>query len=622
MTGVQLRWETPMTENNVLALLSGSRWSSSSVGYFFADSPTDYPYWNSITFGFQPVGSAHQQAVRAILQGARPAPSSGPYMTLSSVTDVTNLNVVSTGETRSEIAIAQSSNLERSMAYYPDQTWGNVLRAGDVWLSGAITDAQLGTFEYYTIMHELGHALGLKHGHEQDDTNNPAVLSADRDSIEFSVMTYRTYVGDTDLDHFSGANTPYTLMMYDIAALQNLYGANFSTNNTDTVYTWTLSGRTYVNGVEAGSGSSIFMTVWDGGGNDTYDFSNFDEEMTIDLSPGAWSSVSSSQLAYLGDGHVARGNVFNALQYQRDPRSLIENAIGGDLSDKITGNSAGNRLIGRFGDDTLRGGAGDDTLEGGGDNDWLDGGTGSDVLKGGDGWDNVSYVSATFAVMIDLSNNDNRAAAEGDVLVGIESVQGTMFKDQLASRPEGAYLFGEAGDDSLVGRAGPDGLFGGDGNDLIYEVFEAFSDDLMVGGAGNDLMIGGRGNDALYGDEGHDSMHGGEGNDFLYGHTGADYLDGGAGEDFIGGNGHGQILYGASGRDTFWIVSTANDCTIMDFTSDEQIQLYNSPFASFSELMSSAYESGNDTVIAKGGFRLILNDISLSSLAADDFAFV
>ncbi|WP_445503995.1 M10 family metallopeptidase [Microvirga sp. G4-2] len=382
-----------MPENNVTALLSGHYWSSPVIGYFFADSLSDYRYRSPLfVYGFQPVGDAHQLAVQNILEGSSSSLFNGQsYMTLSSVEGVSSLTLYSTGASPETIAIGRSTMLSRSTAYYPDQTWSDI-RAGDVWLSNDITSAQLGSFGYYTIMHELGHALGLKHGHDQDITSNPVVLTPDRDSIEFSVMTYRTYVGDQDLTTFGALNTPQTLMMYDIAALQHLYGANFNTNRTDTVYRWDDStGALYVNGIEAGRGLSIFLTVWDGGGIDTYDFSDFADEMTIDLTPGSWSTFSPARLANLGDNHFAQGNIYNALQFEGDARSLIENAIGGDLDDRITGNAADNMLVGNFGNDTLIGGSGTDTLYGGSGNDYLDiddsSSAGADELYGGDGND-------------------------------------------------------------------------------------------------------------------------------------------------------------------------------------------------------------------------------------------
>jgi serralysin len=56
----------------------------------------------------------------------------------------------------------------------------------------------------------------------------------------------------------------------------------------------------------------------------------------------------------LGDGNYARGNVANALLYNGDPRSLIENAIGGTGNDVLIGNQAANRLTGGGGADSFR----------------------------------------------------------------------------------------------------------------------------------------------------------------------------------------------------------------------------------------------------------------------------
>ena len=81
-----------------------------------------------------------------------------------------------------------------------------------------------------------------------------------------------------------------------------------------------------------------------------------------------------------GGFRLAHGNVANALLYQGDSRSLIENATGGDGDDRIVGNSADNHLIGRRGKDRLSGFEGADTLNGGLDNDVLRGGEGRDVF--------------------------------------------------------------------------------------------------------------------------------------------------------------------------------------------------------------------------------------------------
>ena len=214
------------------------------------------------------------------------------------------------------------------------------------------------------MIHETGHALGLKHPH--DTVGSFGAIPANLDSLEYSVMSYRSYAGaSTSGGYTNGAfGYPQTLMMYDIAAIQYMYGANFNFNAGNTVYKWSpTTGQEFINGVAqtAPGGNTIFMTIWDGGGNDTYDFSNYTTSLKIDLQPGSWTTASTGQLADLGNGHVAIGNIANALLYQNNPTSLTENAIGGSGNDTITGNTANNKLTGGAGNDTIDGLSGTDT---------------------------------------------------------------------------------------------------------------------------------------------------------------------------------------------------------------------------------------------------------------------
>src|SRR5258708_36878996 len=107
-------------------------------------------------------------------------------------------------------------------------------------------------------------------------------------------------------------------MMYDIAALQTMYGANYTTNSGNTVYKWSpTTGEMFIDGVGQGApaGNKIFMTMWDGNGNDTYDFSNYTTNITVNLNPGEWTIVSTTQLANLGSGKLAAGNIANSLLF-------------------------------------------------------------------------------------------------------------------------------------------------------------------------------------------------------------------------------------------------------------------------------------------------------------------
>src|SRR5262249_46294753 len=154
-------------------------------------------------------------------------------------------------------------------------------------------------------LHELGHSLGLKHSQETGGVANVAVPTAHDDS-EYTVMSYRSYVGGPLTGYTNEAyGYPQTYMANDILALQTLYGANFSTQSGNTVYTWSqATGQEFINGVgqlapgggAGGSANRIYETVWDGGGVDTYDLSNYTTNLSIDLNPGASSVFSTTQI--------------------------------------------------------------------------------------------------------------------------------------------------------------------------------------------------------------------------------------------------------------------------------------------------------------------------------------
>ena len=230
-------------------------------------------------------------------------------------------------------------------------------------------------------------------------------------------------------------------MMYDIAALQQLYGANYATNSGNTVYTWSpTTGEMFLNGVGQGrpgagdtsfDSNKVYLTVWDGGGNDTYDMSNYTENLLISLEPGESSGLGLAQRAVVhvrplqlqvdpAEIQVATGNVFNALTRGDDPRSLIENARGGSGGDWIDGNSGVN---------ILNGNAGDDVLNGRGGGDVLIGGDGDDILLGDRrsvlGYDGPGSVNVAFGT----NNNTFQNALDLTPFVGTVSSQNVFLSD-------------------------------------------------------------------------------------------------------------------------------------------------------------------------------------------------
>ncbi|WP_149537538.1 M10 family metallopeptidase [Siccirubricoccus phaeus] len=512
-------------------LLYGLKWSG-QLSFGFPDSAAEYEpgYGNGeVRDGFAPVSAATQAAVRAALLGTA---GSGGVLQGLGVAQFTNLSIVEAGTGMADLRIAQSDAPPTAYAYCPAAGAG-----GDVWFGTAYDyrNPVLGNYGYLSTLHELGHTLGLKHAQEAGGVANTAV-PGDRDSLEFTVMTYRSYAGGPTSGYTFGTwDAPQGYMMLDIAALQAMYGADYTSHAGDNVYSWRPeTGETFIDGIGQGApgGNRIFLTLWDGGGHDTYDLSAYADGVAVSLAAGGWSSLSAAQTAQLGGSQAARGNVFNALLYQGNTASLIEDAIGGAGDDTLSGNEIGNHLRGGAGNDSLAGLEGNDTLEGGAGRNTLEGGAGNDlyILAGsGDvvtefgnaGIDTVE-IAGSYALGANLETL--RLTGDGDF---------TGIGNALANA-----LTGNAGNNSLSGGAGEDTLAGGEGADRLE------------GGTGLDRLSGGGGDDSLDGGAGHDSLDGGDGADTLAGGTGNDTMAGGPGDDTYMVDSSGDVLREAADAGT------------------------------------------------------------------------
>ncbi|WP_210496264.1 M10 family metallopeptidase [Microvirga antarctica] len=476
------------TDQSINGLLSGVAWSLPSLNFSFPrngsfyDDGQAYGAENTAAQHFQPIDGAgstetdQAQTVRYALGLAQ------------SYTNLTFNEINETATVHGHIRFALTNFYNTAAGYYPE----GLGKSGDVWMNpnGGPTfmDPRLGNWGLSTILHELGHTLGLKHGQSanrfDDNTGNgPGPLPAAEDNWNYSLMTYRSYTGAVGdpVQGNTASDNPFTYMQDDIAALQYMYGANFTTNAGDTTYRWDpATGTMFVDGQDRGTpvGGKILMTIWDGNGTDTYDLSAYTTAETIDLRPGAFSTFSASQLADLDTTNVTRpaaGNVANARLFQGDTRSLIENALGGSGDDLITGNGATNRLSGGAGSDTLTGGAGNDSLDGG------EGVSDRAVFSGA----RASY-TATAQADGSLVVTDGRAGGDGqDRLWAIEVFQfsdATLSRDQLLS---GVPVWTPSSL-TLVGRSGVDRLTGGSGNDTLSG---RLGNDILTGGAGKDIFI-------------------------------------------------------------------------------------------------------------------------------------
>ncbi len=458
----------PTGEITVDGLLFGTRWNTPNLTFSFpaaaADYGADYAWAGGAAEpadGFLPFTSQQAAGIRGVLED---------------FAAVAAIRFTETARGDGDLRFARSLSVDRdgafAWAYYPDAGAG-----GDVWFRNAWTTAPaVGSFDHLAVMHEIGHALGLKHSFETSGRAGAEFprLPAALDGNAFTVMSYDAFPG-AGYNVVAAGSHPQTPMQYDVAALQALYGANFTTHAGDTVYAWDgTTGRAFVDGVGRGvvAGNKIYETVWDGGGRDVYDFSSFSAALKLDLRPGGWVSLvdpAGGPQASFGGGVFAPGMVANAFLFKGDARSLIENAIAGSGSDMVTGNVAANRLEGRAGADTLAGGAGADTLIGG---------AGADRLDGGAGFDAASYAAAPGAVTASLAaGTGSLGEATGDVYLSVESLAGSGWNDRLTGNDAANVLRGLGGADRLSGGAGADTLIGGAGSDVL------------IGGAGADVFV-------------------------------------------------------------------------------------------------------------------------------------
>ncbi|WP_270725289.1 M10 family metallopeptidase C-terminal domain-containing protein [Shimia sp. Alg240-R146] len=541
-----------------------------------------------------------------------------------------------------------------SGAYATTSTSGGNIISSDInvstaWLSNSGT--QIGTYSLQTYIHEIGHALGLGH---QGGYNGSATYGIDEtfsnDSWQMSIMSYFSQTENTT----TNASFAYivSLMMADIVAGQNLYGASTVTNgnttwgaNTNLGGYWaTLFGEVF-DGVNNSSvaNNAVAFTIFDNGGTDTFDLSPATTNNRIDMRGGYFSSIAGGT----GNVGIAEGTV-------------LENLISGSGNDTITGNDADNEITGGGGNDSIDGGAGSDTAvinatlasvtvtDLGGGSVRITSADGTDVF---DNFELFRFSDGTVTLAVLLGGTptpttgddiiDGTSSPETiDGLAGNDSIRGLGGRDSLLGNAGNDTLLGGVGNDTLIGGADADRLLGGSDNDRMLggngsdTMLGEFGEDTLFGGAGNDLLRGNGGNDTLNGDAGNDTLiggnlydrlDGGDGNDRLDGGTFADTLLGRNGDDLLlGGGGQDRLFGGAdndsgeggNGHDRFW-GGTGND-TFTGGAGDDK---------AWGEAGDDSLRGGgdNDTLYGGGGYDTldggVGNDELTGGLNADVFVF-
>ncbi|MGE4284428.1 MAG: M10 family metallopeptidase C-terminal domain-containing protein [Clostridia bacterium] len=552
------------TDNDINTLLSGVKWGDSqgtgaSLSFSFPWTTNSTALWtNDYTADSEPYATLHYGLSSSQIVAARAA-----LQDWANVANLTFNEVTESGTEVGDIRFAFSSSVSDvgswGWSYFPNNSSA---LGGDIWISTSLTGSNMdfsqGGYGLMSLIHELGHALGLKHPGDYGDSDVGPFLSATTDNQLYSIMSYNApdnnWWVDTQTNTYVYvyAQTP---MIYDIAAMQYLYGANTTTNTGDNIYSYDNQ-------------APFRLTIWDAGGHDTISVANSSRGSLINLNEGSFSSIQTNRFySYYGISDTADGTYNLGIA----EGAIIEDAIGGSGDDTLIGNDVNNRLTGNNGNDTLNGGAGNDTLNGGIGNDIMLGGAGNDVY----------YVDSLLDMIYETTSVSSSTDAGGSdfVVSTVSWTLGDYFENLRLSSSNAINgignvlnntIFAGAGNNFMNGSGGIDTLSyidstagitiklglrtaqftGGSGTDMIAN-FEN-----LYGSNYNDNLTGTSANNILYGYNGNDIISGGAGNDTIDGGSGNDTLFGGDGNDIINGSSGNDIMLGGAGNDTYFTDNT------------------------------------------------------------------
>lgn len=252
----------------------------------------------------------------------------------------------------------------------------------------------------------------------------------------------------------------------------------------------------------------------------------------------------------------------------------IKTAEGSRFDDLLIANKRGSTLIGGDGNDQLTGDDGDDVLLGG---------KGSDFLQGGKGLNTTTYIDSVNTVVVNgssrslrflspltkqsrflIANRGYGGEAEGDLLIRISNIQGSVYDDILVGsdvKGDPDFLKNTKVDrrNRLDGLSGSDVFVAGRAAETLGSSIETQSEKVndndwvsyirSTSGVSINLLTG-TGSGGYAQDDKLVFVFAKEGKTTIQGDSATEHLEGSNFNDLLVGDADGNILRGANGNDT------------------------------------------------------------------------